>query len=126
MEIVYLDYNCFQRGLDDPGQVRIQMEALACQEVLIRKPHMGRTKMMGDAEIRITGIEALNKALGPAAALRFLTLLHRDPTDYVEISRRLYEGQSVYEIFARARKHWDKPPHETRGDANSAHRTHKE
>ena len=32
--LVYLDYNCFQRGFDDPAQVRIQMEALACQEVL--------------------------------------------------------------------------------------------
>lgn len=31
MEIVYLDYNGFQRGFDDPSQTRIQMEALACQ-----------------------------------------------------------------------------------------------
>ena len=34
--LVYLDYNCFQRGFDDPAQVRIQMEALACQEVFAR------------------------------------------------------------------------------------------
>ncbi len=45
--------------------------------------------VMDDAEIRIKGIEALSQALGPSAALRFLTLLHRKPTDYVEISRRL-------------------------------------
>jgi hypothetical protein len=44
-----------------------------------------------DAEVRFKGIVALNEALGPAGALRFLTLLHRDRTDYVEISRRLYE-----------------------------------
>ena len=62
--------------------------------------------MLDDAEIKITGIEALNKALGPAAALRFLTLLHREPTDYVEISRRLYEGQTIEEILERAKKHW--------------------
>jgi len=61
---------------------------------------------MDDTEIRINGIEALNKALGPAAALRFLTLLHREPTNYVEISRRLYEGQTIDEIFERAREHW--------------------
>jgi len=61
---------------------------------------------MDDTEIRISGIEALNKALGPAAALRFLTLLHREPTDYVEISRRLYEGQTIEEVFERAREHW--------------------
>ena len=33
---LYLDYNCFQRGFDDPGQVRIQLEALACQEIFLR------------------------------------------------------------------------------------------
>lgn len=35
MDLVYLDYNCFQRGFDDPRQVRIQMEALACQEIFM-------------------------------------------------------------------------------------------
>jgi hypothetical protein len=33
VDLIYLDYNCFQRGFDDPTQVRIQMEALACQEI---------------------------------------------------------------------------------------------
>ena len=61
---------------------------------------------MDDTEIRLRGIEALNKALGPAAALRFLTLLQGEPTDYVEISRRLYEGQTIDEIFDRAKKQW--------------------
>ena len=36
MDLIYLDYNCFQRGFDDPRQVRIRMEALACQEIFIR------------------------------------------------------------------------------------------
>jgi len=36
MDLLYLDYNCFQRGFDDPGQVRIRMEALACQEIFIK------------------------------------------------------------------------------------------
>jgi len=67
---------------------------------------MEKARTMDDTEIRVSGIEALNKALGPAAALRFLTLLHREPTDYVEISRRLYEGQTIEEIFERAREHW--------------------
>ncbi|MGK7921766.1 MAG: type II toxin-antitoxin system VapC family toxin [Trichodesmium sp.] len=35
MDLIYLDYNCFQRGFDDPRQTRIQMEALACQELFI-------------------------------------------------------------------------------------------
>src|SRR6266545_5969544 len=33
MDLLYLDYNCFQRLFDDPTQARIQMEALACQEI---------------------------------------------------------------------------------------------
>jgi hypothetical protein len=67
---------------------------------------MQKSRKMNDAEIRISGIEALNKMLGPAAALRFLTLLHREPTDYIEVSRRLYEGQTIEDIFRRAKKHW--------------------
>ncbi len=65
-----------------------------------------RAKAMGEAELRVAGIDALNKALGPAEALRFLALFRSEPTDYVEVSRRLYESQSVEEIFKRARKHW--------------------
>ena len=61
---------------------------------------------MDDAEIKFKGIEALNKTLGTTAAFRFLTLLHREPTDYVEISRRLYEGQTIEDIFKRAKKLW--------------------
>lgn len=67
---------------------------------------MEATPMIDDTEIRMRGIAALNKALGPAAALRFLTLLHRAPTDYVVVSHRLYEGQSIDDIFQRARQHW--------------------
>ena len=67
---------------------------------------MEKLRIMDDTEIRISGIEALNKALGPGNALRFLALLHREPTDYVEVSRRLYEGQTIEEIFERAQKHW--------------------
>ncbi|MCK4485424.1 MAG: hypothetical protein KAU38_01510 [Desulfobacterales bacterium] len=67
---------------------------------------MEKGKIMDDTEIRVTGIEVLNRALGPAAALRFLTLLHREPTDYVEVSRRLYEGQTIEQIFERAKQQW--------------------
>jgi len=66
---------------------------------------MEKTRMMDDTEIRIRGVEALNNTLGPTAALRFLTLCHREPTDYVEISRRLYEAQTIEEIFDRAQNY---------------------
>jgi hypothetical protein len=44
--------------------------------------------------------------LGPAEALRFLALFHREPTYYVEISKKLYEGQTIEEIIKRAKEHW--------------------
>ncbi|MBI2487992.1 MAG: hypothetical protein HYW01_13835 [Deltaproteobacteria bacterium] len=50
---------------------------------------MNKKKAMDDTEIMISDVEALNKALGPAA-LRFLTLLHRELTDYVGISTFQY------------------------------------
>lgn len=61
---------------------------------------------MDEAELRVLGIEALNKALGPSEALGFLALFHRKPTDYVEVSKKLYEDQTIEEIFKRAKVHW--------------------
>jgi hypothetical protein len=65
-----------------------------------------RTKAMDEAELRVLGIEALNKELDPAEVPRFLALFHREPTDYVEISKKLYEGQTVEAIFKRAKEYW--------------------
>ena len=67
---------------------------------------MEKVKEMDDTEIIINGIEVLNKALGVTNALRFLSLLHNEPTDYVEISQRLYDGQTIEEIFNRAKNNW--------------------
>ncbi len=65
-----------------------------------------RAKAIDESELRVIGIDALNKVLGPAEALRFLALFHREPTDYVDVSKKLYENQSVEEIFKRAKEHW--------------------
>jgi hypothetical protein len=51
-------------------------------------------------------ISALNQELGVAGTLRFLALIHQSPTDYMEISCHLYEGQSLDDIFARAKENW--------------------
>jgi hypothetical protein len=61
-------------------------------------------KLVDDNTIRLNGIEALNRNLGPTDALRFLSLIHREPTDYVEISRRLYKGETVEQILERVQK----------------------
>src|SRR5512137_1490786 len=36
MDLIYLDYNCFQRRFDDPSRIKIQLEALACEEIFLR------------------------------------------------------------------------------------------
>jgi hypothetical protein len=33
MELIYLDYNCFQRGFDDSRQLKIRLESLVCEEI---------------------------------------------------------------------------------------------
>ena len=67
---------------------------------------MKDAELLDDRELLMKGIETLNEALGPAGALRFLAMRHAEATDYVDISRQLYAGQSVDEIFTRAKKNW--------------------
>lgn len=69
---------------------------------------MATQAMLDEVELKLNGIQALNKALGHTGALRFLSLMGREPTDYVQISRRLYEGQTVDAIFHRAKDAWRK------------------
>jgi hypothetical protein len=33
MDLLYLDYNCFQRLFDDPLQIRIRLESMACEAI---------------------------------------------------------------------------------------------
>jgi hypothetical protein len=63
-------------------------------------------KRVNDTQVKIQGIDILNREMGPVMALRFLSLLHREPTDYVNISRKIYKNQSVDDIFLRAKKNW--------------------
>lgn len=67
---------------------------------------MENVRVMDDTEIRVKGMEALYKSLGVAGALRFLSLLHREQTDYVDVSKRVYREQTIDEIFARAGQNW--------------------
>lgn len=67
--------------------------------------------MITDVDLKVNGIQALNKALGHAGALRFLSIIGREPTDYVQISKKLYESQTVDEIFHRAKNAWRKVRH---------------
>ena len=70
---------------------------------------MSKEKTLNDTQIKINGIDALNKILGPIGALRFITLIHREPPmDSVALSRKAYAGQTVDEIYTRAKANWGK------------------
>lgn len=61
---------------------------------------------MNDSQLRVKALATLKKELGMAATLRFLALMNQNSTDYVEISRQVYEGQKLDEIFSRAKQNW--------------------
>jgi hypothetical protein len=64
------------------------------------------TQTMNDAQLRVKALTTLRKELGMAATLRFLALMNQNSTDYVELSRQIYEGQQLDEIFSRAKQNW--------------------
>ena len=45
MRLLYLDYNCFQRGFDDQRQGRIRQEAEACEAIFARSA-AGRVELV--------------------------------------------------------------------------------
>ena len=48
MDLLYLDYNCFQLGFDDARQVRVQMEALASTDVIEEENLLERSLHLGE------------------------------------------------------------------------------
>ena len=54
--------------------------------------------MKTDTEIRELGFEALASKLGPVEAERFVTLLLREPFDYTEWHKRLWQGEGVKSV----------------------------
>jgi hypothetical protein len=63
---------------------------------------MAQYRRIPDDELKRRAMEILSQALGPLAAARFAAMLERDPTDYVEVSRKLYAGETVDDILDRA------------------------
>ena len=44
-ELIYLDYNCFQRSFDDQGQARIRIETVACEDIF-GKAEQGKIRLV--------------------------------------------------------------------------------
>lgn len=55
-----------------------------------------------DTEIKLQGMEALIASLGEVQAERFISLIMREPFDYTEWHRKLWNGKSVEEISSMA------------------------
>jgi hypothetical protein len=51
-----------------------------------------------DTEIKVRGLKALADALGHVEAERFITLLMREPFDYIEWQKSLWPERSVEDI----------------------------
>ena len=51
-----------------------------------------------DTEVKVKGVEALISALGEVNAEKFISLVMREPFDYTEWQRTLWEDMSVEEI----------------------------
>ena len=60
--------------------------------------------MITDTEVKIKGVRALTEMLGKVGAERFIALIQREPFDYTNWQRTLWEGQSVEETSRNAMK----------------------
>ena len=63
--------------------------------------------MKSDTVIRSEGMKILSERLGILEAERFISLILREPFDYTEWQRNLYDGLSMEESSAKAMKYWD-------------------
>ena len=55
-----------------------------------------------DTELKIQGVEALIASLGEVMAERFITLINREPFDYTEWQRNLWNDKSIEELSKSA------------------------
>ena len=58
--------------------------------------------MRTDNIVRLEAMNVLITALGSVDAERFIAMVKRDTFDYTEWQRKLWSGQSIDEIHARA------------------------
>jgi hypothetical protein len=58
--------------------------------------------MNTDTMIRNLGMKALREKLGLIEAEKFIALIRKEPFDYTEWQKTLWEGQSVDDLFNAA------------------------
>ena len=62
-----------------------------------------------DTELKLRGIEALIATLGVVQAERFVSLILREPFDYTQWQRDLWQDKSLEEISGLAMENWNRP-----------------
>jgi hypothetical protein len=63
--------------------------------------------MMTDTALKDSGMKLLTERFGLIDAERFISLIIREPFDYTEWRRGLFQGMSVREISSAAKKYCD-------------------
>jgi hypothetical protein len=63
--------------------------------------------MMTDTVLRDQGMRVLSENLGLVEAERFISLIIREPFDYTEWQKNLYDTMSAEELFQKASDLWN-------------------
>jgi len=71
--------------------------------------------MRTESEIRINGMKALISSLGIVDAEKFIALIQREPFDYTEWQKTLWEGMSVEQISQMAMENYERKQKNTEG-----------
>jgi len=64
--------------------------------------------MRTETEIRLYGMKSLISSLGIVEAEKFITLIQREPFDYTEWQKTLWEGMSVEQISQMAMENYER------------------
>lgn len=58
--------------------------------------------MISDTDIKVKGFKALSTALGEVEAERFISLILKEPFDYTQWQKKLFQDKSIEDISASA------------------------
>lgn len=61
---------------------------------------------ISDTELKKKALTLLNKSLGAANTIRFLSLYNMGKQDYMEIRDELFKGMSARQVFNEAADFW--------------------
>ncbi len=59
--------------------------------------------MISDTQIRYEGMKCLREKLGLLEAEKFISLIRKEPFNYTEWQRQLWQDESVEQIYKKAK-----------------------